>query len=276
VNLGIITGPVMAGILIQNGNFEPIFWVDGITCIIAISIFMFVIDENKFSKMRRIIYQNKIKTKEIKVHSRPNKNYVIFLLASFTTAVLFFQLFTTIPLYNSESLKLSEIQIALLFSLNGLCVFLFEMPIIGLLERKKTDSTKNILYGAILMTAGFVSLMLSSSIILLIISIVFITLGQILSFSFSNTFAIKSAIKGQEGKYLALYTMVFSTAQIIGPKIGFTVIENYNFFYNWLLMGIIGAIGVFLYFTLDKNIRNENSIKTEGQEEPVKLTLQVA
>ena len=263
VNLGIITGPIIAGLLIKKDNFDPIFWVDGITCIIAITAFMLIIDESKTSKAKRTIYQNNVKTQAIKVVSRPSKNYVLFLFASFITAVLFFQLFTTIPMYNSEALKLSEMQIALLFSLNGLCVFLFEMPIIGFLEKRKIDSTKNILYGAIFMTSGFFSLMISKSIVLLVLSIVLITIGQILLFSFANTFAIQNAVKGQEGKYLALYTMAFSTAQMIGPKIGFTVIENYNFFSNWLLMGVIGTLGVILYYTLDKNMRQEKLIKVQ-------------
>jgi predicted MFS family arabinose efflux permease len=268
VNLGIITGPIIAGLLIKKESFDPIFWVDGITCIIAITAFMLIIDESKFSKIRRIIYQNKIKNKEIKVRSIPNKNYILFLFGSFITAVLFFQLFTTIPLYNSETLKLSEMQIALLLSLNGVCVFLFEMPIIGYLERTKNEFTKNILYGAIIMTSGFFFLMFSKSIPLLVISIVLITLGQILLFSFSNSFAIKSASIGQEGKHLAFYTMTFSTAQMIGPKIGFTIIENYDYFSNWLLMGVIGTIGIFLYYRLDKNIRIEKLIKIE---ESIKL-----
>ncbi|EKT4510713.1 MFS transporter, partial [Flavobacterium psychrophilum] len=84
-----------------------------------------------------------------------------------------------------------------------------------------------------------------------------ITLGQILLFSFSNSFAFTRAVQGQEGKYMAFYAMSFSAAQILSPKIGFSVIENFNYFYNWLLMGGIGVIGIMLYYKLDKNITFE-------------------
>nr|WP_305775302.1 MFS transporter [Flavobacterium psychrophilum] len=178
-------------------------------------------------------------------------------MASFLTAFLFFQLFTTMPLYNSDKLKLNEFEIGMLLALNGLIIFLFEMPLIGFLERKKTQITKIILQGSVFMTSGFLFLLISKSVFVIIISIFLITLGQILLFSFSNSFAFTRAVQGQEGKYMAFYAMSFSAAQILSPKIGFSVIENFNYFYNWLLMGGIGVIGIMLYYKLDKNITFE-------------------
>lgn len=95
------------------------------------------------------------------------------------------------------------------------------------------------------------------------LSIFLITIGQILLFSFSNTFAFNRAIKGHEGKYMALYTMSFSVAQITSPKVGFTVIENFNYFSNWLLMALVGIIGISMYYILDKNIKTENKFKIQ-------------
>ena len=261
VNLGIVSGPIIAGLVIQKDNYDMLFWIDGLTCIFAITFFMLLIDENKIYKARRKIRQNQKNDALIKVNQKIDKNYMIFLFASFLTAFLFFQLFTTIPLYNSDKLKLNEFQIGLLIAFNGLLIFLFEMPLIGYLERKNTESTRIILLGSIFMTSGFFFLLFSKSVFILIISIFSITLGQILLFSFSNTFAYTRAISGQEGKYMAFYAMSFSAAQILSPKIGFSVISNFNYFSNWLLMGILGIIGISLYYRLDKNIRFENASK---------------
>jgi MFS family permease len=218
---------------------------------------MLLIDESKIYQARRIIQQKNNLLK----NTKPDKNYIIFLFASFLTAFLFFQLFTTIPLYNSDKLKLSELEIGMLLALNGLLIFLFEMPLIGFLERTKMASTKIILLGSVFMTSGFFFLMISKSVIVLVISIFAITLGQILLFSFSNTFAFNRAINGQEGKYMAFYAMSFSAAQILSPKIGFSIIENFSYFSNWLLMGVIGLIGISLYYKLDKNIKFETMAK---------------
>lgn len=261
VNLGIVSGPVIAGLIIQKNNYDMLFWIDGLTCIIAITIFMLLIDESKIYKARKIINRERIKNGVVKGTSIPDKNFLIFWFASFLTAFLFFQLFTTIPLYNSDKLKLTELQIGLSLAFNGLLIFLFEMPLIGFLEKRKFESTKIILLGSIFMTLGFLFLLFSNSIAILVFSILFITLGQILLFSFSNTFAFARAVSGQEGKYMAFYAMSFSAAQILSPKIGFSIIEKFSYFSNWLLMCVVGAIGIFLYYQLDKNIRIENLAK---------------
>jgi len=262
VNLGIISGPIIAGLMIKKDNYDMLFWIDGITCIVAISVFMLLIDESKMYKARKLIQRKKKKTLEVKpISVFQDTNFIIFLFASFLTAFLFFQLFTTIPLYNSEKLKLTELQVGYLLALNGLVVFLFEMPLIGYLERKNINPTKIILVGAAFMTSGFLFLLFSKTIIILVISIILITFGQILLFSFSNTFAFARAVNGYEGKYMAFYAMSFSAAQILSPKIGFSVIQNYNYFYNWLLMALLGLIGITLYYLLDKNISQETALK---------------
>ncbi|EKT3957766.1 MFS transporter [Flavobacterium psychrophilum] len=257
VNLGIVSGPIIAGLVIQKDDYDMLFWIDGLTCIIAISVFMLLIDENNITRARQKITRDREKEKLINKKIKTDTNYIIFLLASFLTAFLFFQLFTTMPLYNSDKLKLNEFEIGMLLALNGLIIFLFEMPLIGFLERKKTQITKIILQGSVFMTSGFLFLLISKSVFVIIISIFLITLGQILLFSFSNSFAFTRAVQGQEGKYMAFYAMSFSAAQILSPKIGFSVIENFNYFYNWLLMGGIGVIGIMLYYKLDKNITFE-------------------
>ncbi|WP_099171325.1 MDR family MFS transporter, partial [Flavobacterium psychrophilum] len=257
VNLGIVSGPIIAGLVIQKDDYDMLFWIDGLTCIIAISVFMLLIDENNITRARQKITRDREKEKVINKKIKTDTNYIIFLLASFLTAFLFFQLFTTMPLYNSDKLKLNEFEIGMLLALNGLIIFLFEMPLIGFLERKKTQITKIILQGSVFMTSGFLFLLISKSVFVIIISIFLITLGQILLFSFSNSFAFTRAVQGQEGKYMAFYAMSFSAAQILSPKIGFSVIENFNYFYNWLLMGGIGVIGIMLYYKLDKNITFE-------------------
>lgn len=268
VNLGIVSGPILAGLLIQKNDYDYLFWIDGITCVIAISAFMLLIDERKFYKARKKIQRKNSLLTVNKDTVANDKNFVLFLLGSFFTAFLFFQLFTTIPLYNTQKLKLSQLEIGLLLSLNGFIIFILEMPLIGYLERKLFESTKIILLGSAFMASGFCCLAMSTSIVVLVLSIVLITVGQILSFSFSNTFAFSRAIKGQEGKYMALYAMSFSAAQIMSPAVGLTVCD-YSYLSNWCLMSAIGLIGVSLYYKLDKNIKFESV--TDLNKAPVTL-----
>lgn len=267
VNLGIVSGPVIAGMLIKKNNYDYLFWIDGITCILAISIFMLLIDEKRIKKAKKIT--KKVKKKEVLSNTKlsSDKNFIIFLFASFLTSILFFQMFSTIPVYNTDKLNMNEMQIGMLLSLNGLLIFLLEMPLIGFLERRKYNPTMIILTGSIFMASGFLCLTLSKTVFIIITSISLITLGQILLFSFSNTFAFSRAINGHEGRYMAMYTMCFSAAQILSPKLGFAVIDYYhkNYNSNWLLMAAIGLVGISLYYKLHKNIQSELKLKMQSE-----------
>ncbi len=262
VNLGMVSGPVFGGIIVSSGNYDYLFWIDGLSCIIAIMLFMLLIDENKLKQNVKV----KIEKAKANFNIFSDTNFLVFLFASFVTAFMFFQLFTTIPVYNSQKFHLNEIELGMILALNGLLIFLFEMPCIGYLERKKKRPTDVILIGSLFMAAGFVVLLFANWLPILLISIVLITVGQILIFSFSNTFALSRARIGFEGRYMALYSMSFSVAQILSPKIGFAVIGKFNFTANWALMSIIGVVGIAVYFMLNKKVTNEipkNILTTE-------------
>jgi predicted MFS family arabinose efflux permease len=236
VNFGFAAGPTLGGLIIIAIGYKGLFWVDSITCILAISIFAFFVKEKK-------------KTPEI--HGEKNQNLVqksiykdkpfwVFLFISFATAMLFFQLFTTLPLYHHEHFGLTEFQTGLLISLNGILIFLFEMPLVSFFQRKHTNKIKIILKGSFLMAVSFYILLLDQWLIVLIIGMIIITFGEIFSFPFANGFAMERAPKGQEGRYMALYTMSFSLAHIISSKAGLEIIAYFGYRTNWFIMGSFG------------------------------------
>ena len=190
-----------------------------------------------------------------------SSSFLLLLFCVFITAFLFYQMFTVLPLYNTVKFHFTQVQIGLLLSLNGIIVFLFEMPIIAYLERKKVAITKIIFFGSISMAIGFVALVFSDYIFLLIISVIFITLGNLLILSFSNTFALSMSRIGMEGRYMALYSMSFSVAQIFSPEIGFLISNKFSFTYNWWFMSVISLFGIFIYYLLHKKITVQNAVK---------------
>jgi MFS family permease len=136
------------------------------------------------------------------------------------------------------------------------------MPIIGFLENQKYKNTKIFQAGSVFMATGFFFLTLANWIPVLVISIILITLGQIFIFSFANSFALSRAKIGFEGRYMAFYSMSFSVAQVLSPKLSFTIIQNYSFLYNWIIMGAIGVFGILFYLILEINLHSENELIT--------------
>ncbi len=97
VNLGLTAGPALGGIIIMSIGYNGLFWVDGATCILSILIFALLVKEKK----------NPVNPEKLNLENTPvtsvfkDKIFWIFLFVCFITAILFFQLFTTLPCISS-------------------------------------------------------------------------------------------------------------------------------------------------------------------------------
>ena len=253
VNLGFAAGPAMAGLLIMNVGYKGLFWVDGASCILAISIFWLLVKEKKKS-----IYTDKEHPGEVLTHSVfKDKPFWIFLFGTLITGILFFQLFTTLPLYHKEQFNLTEFQSGLLLTLNGLLIFFLEMPIVSYIEKHKINKLKILAYGCFAMAGSFYILLWNGWAGFLIIMMLFMTFGEMLAFPFSNSFAMSRAPIGHEGRYMAIFTMSFSMAHILSAKTGMEIIDRFSYQGNWFFMGTLGFIGVLLFYWVIKLVRKE-------------------
>ena len=255
VNLGFAVGPALGGLIIMGIGYKGLFWVDGASCILAISVFALLVKEKKAN------------TKHINAVNEPvvsvfkDRIFWIFLFVCFATSMIFFQLFTTLPLYHHIKYNLTEVQTGLLMMLNGLLIFLMEMPIVSIVERKNIRKLKIIFWGSIMMTLSFVALLFDAWVGVLIVSIIFMTVGEMFIFPFSNSFALSRAPKGHEGRYMALFTMSFSLAHIMSAKLGLGISSVYGYQINWVFMGACGLLAAIFCIWLQKLVSEENRLK---------------
>ncbi|MDP3358933.1 MAG: MFS transporter [Lutibacter sp.] len=257
INLGFSFGPFFGGLIIALISYSGLFWVDGITCIAAIVVMKVVLKEKKV----RVDKSNIVIDKENNITSvYKDRPYWLFLLIIFLMGLVFMQLFTTMPLFYKEVHGMTEFQIGLLMSLNGFLIFLFEMPLIHYIEKKLLDRLKIITWSLGLLAISYAILNATSWSGILIVSMLLITLGEMLAFPFTNNFAMNRAPSGNEGRYLALYSMAFSCAHIFSAKTGMEVIARFGFMANWFLMGGLGLLAVLLMIWLRKILESEREI----------------
>lgn len=240
VNLGFAAGPALGGLIIMGIGYSGLFWVDGATCILSISAFALLVKEKK--KPKELVADAKALAPVRSVWK--DRPFWIFLFVCFLTAMIFFQLFTTLPLYHHEQYGLSEFQTGLLMTFNGLLIFFLEMPIVSIFERKQIPKLQIILWGSLLMALSFFVLLYNVWAGILIISILFLTFGEMFIFPFSNSFALSRAPKGHEGRYMALFTMSFSLAHIASSKTGMEIISHFGYQANWLFMALLGVVSL--------------------------------
>ena len=260
VNLGFAAGPALGGLIIMNIGYKGLFWADGATCIIAILTFWLLVKE----KMKPAESKEEKALLEASRESVfKDKPFWIFLFMCVITGVLFFQLFTTIPLYHKIQFDLNELQTGLLLTLNGVLIFFLEMPIVSYIERNKLDKVKIVSIGCFLMAISMFLMLLNFWVGILIIMMLFMTVAEMFAFPFSNSFAMSRAPKGHEGRYMAIFTMSFSAAHVLSAKIGMGIVDIFGYQMNWLFMGILGLIGTSAGYWVMRLVEKEKLLKAD-------------
>lgn len=255
VNFGFMAGPALGGLIILGIGYKGLFWADGASCIISILIFMLLVKEKERVKLEVL----PVKETQAGRTLANDKPYWLFLFCSFITATVFFQLFSTLPLYHKEQYGLSEFHTGILMSFNGLLVLLCEMPIVGYVERKNIQKIKVIALGALFMALSFYVLLFTGWIGILIISMVIISYAEMFNFPFSNGFAMNRAPRGREGQYMAYYTMMFSLAHIVSGKAGLEIISRWGYSINWIVMASTALLAAIALLWLHKILLKENT-----------------
>ncbi|MGB0871122.1 MAG: MDR family MFS transporter [Flavobacteriales bacterium] len=251
INLGFSAGPVVGGLIITYLSYSGLFWVDGVTCFLAGLLILMVLNPKKVIEQKEVI--------DVKNPISPYKDklFWIFFGAMFLFAIVFLQYFSTVPLYYKEVIMLNETEIGLLMGMNGALIFILEMPLVKWVEKKKFNIGYLMLIGAILTGFSIIVLNASFSISIIILGMLFMTIGEMVAFPFSNTFAMERAKRGNQGAYMAMYSISFSVAHIFGHNLGMQMINDYGYQTTWSLMTVLAVLCAFLLFVLTLKMKKE-------------------
>ncbi|WP_347372927.1 MFS transporter [Aequorivita sp. Q41] len=253
INLGFSVGPLIGGLIIAHINYTALFWIDGLSCMVA-SLGVFILLKPK--KQKDIGDE---KTALIKEGLPPymNKLFIMFFIIMVANSLAFVQYFSVMPVYYEKAHFLSEDVIGWLMFLNGATIVIFEMPLIGWLDRKKVSKTMATFWGIFFLGLSFLVLNFTSWSGILVIAMLLMTLGEMIGFPFSNALALEMAPKGRKGSYMAFYSMSFSFAHLIGHNGGMNLVNSFGYFKTWILfamfMLLICGLTIWLYLLLKKS-----------------------
>ncbi|NNK82502.1 MAG: MFS transporter [Flavobacteriaceae bacterium] len=253
INLGFSAGPAIGGLIIVMLSYGGLFWIDGITCILAGLLLLKVLHPKKSKTLDSI----EIKNPKSAYRDIP---FIIFLFSMVLFGVAFLQYFSTIPLYYKEAHFLSEDKIGLIMGMNGLLICVLEMPLVKWLEDSSFKIIGLILFGGVLTALSFVVLNLTGWVGILIIGMLLMTVGEMISFPFSNAFAMHRAKRGNQGEYMALYSITFAVSHIIGHNSGMQLIDRFGYEFTWYIMTIVMIVSILILIVLKRSLAKENAL----------------
>lgn len=242
INLGWGVGSALAGLL-ASISYNLLFWVDGFTNIAAGVALLIILPKVTLAQQHKTTHESTGKSKG----PLQDKTFLTFTGFMLLFAICFFQLFTTVPLYFKEGLKLNESSIGLIMSVNGILIALFEMVIVFKLEGKR-PYLKLMMYGCLLLAVSYcmLNIPLAQTFILATAVILMVTIAEITGMPFMNSYYIARTTPANRGQYAAIYTMAWSAAQVIGSLSGTQIAHSLGYSYLWWILGgicVITAMG---------------------------------
>ncbi|MCM4153925.1 MFS transporter [Arenibacter sp. N53] len=257
INLGFSAGPALGGLIIFALSYGGLFWIDGVTCFIAGMLLLKILNPRK----AKVIEQAKVANPAEAFRDKP---FMILLVAMTLFGLAFFQLLSTLPIFYKDMYQLTEAEIGLLLGLNGFLIFIFEMPLIKWLESSRNSMSKLILVGVLLTAMSFMVINLLGWIGALIIGMVLMSFGEMIVFPFSNSLALNRSIKGNQGQYMAYYSISFSIAHIFGHSIGMNLIANFGYSSTWYIITLIALLSAVFLLILMGMLKKEKIMPKES------------
>ncbi len=234
INLGWAVGASIGG-LVASYDYELLFWIDGITNVLAAGLFYLLFHPAKMPLRAKPQAQTMAYTQS----AYRDRYYLVFIVLVCLFAIGFFQLFTTVPNFMRDRLHLNEPFIGAVMAINGLIIVLVEMVLIYHLE-KKNKNMDFIILGLLLCALAFPILLLPGPAkILSLLMIVFITFGEIIAMPFMNTYWTLRSNDRNRGQYAALYTMAWGISQVLGPYVSARVVDQGSFQLLYLCMALV-------------------------------------
>lgn len=245
INLGFAIGPAIGGVVAQYFGYKWIFIINAITSLIAAGILF-----KYLPYVPQHVPKPKNENTDLGRSAYKDWPYLKFIILTAVWAMLFFQLFTSIPVYWSDELSYSESTIGKLIGLNGLIIVLIEMPIIRKIEHI-TKYMEMIALGSIMLVLGFV--MLASGITwmsIAVIYIIFISLAELFAMPFMINYAVSRPTEHRRGQYMALYSMSYGVANVIAPVIGLQLAGSVGFSVTFWIFALLCLIITIFFFRL--------------------------
>ncbi len=259
VNLGWAVAPAFGGLLVVLG-WPWLFWVDGLTCIGA-ALMLYALMPPK--RQREIKAKAAISAEPAEPGKSPyrDKKFLAFAMLTCLNVIVFMQFLWTIPVYWKEAFGWSETKVGLMSAINGLLVFLIEMPLIFRLEGRRSPM-HYIRIGLLLYAASYLFFLLpigfTAAAILYLLAI---SLGEMFVMPFSSNFVFGRSSGAFQGQYMALYGIAWALANTLAPLYGTQIIAAWGYDTLWTLMAIQTLVVWVGFWYLEKGMTGSTAFR---------------
>jgi MFS family permease len=243
-NAGIAIGPILGGLL-STISYSITFVCAGIGMLIYSFLLVFFAYETLPKIVETSPGSSQFLGGYVKVLRDTQFIYfvVAFILAQMCTVMIW----TLMPVYANTNFSVPESQIGFIPTTNALMVVFFQVFVTSI--TKKYKPVPVMMLGTAFYTLAVGSVSLGHSFLGFWISIVIMTVGELILMPTASTYVAAIAPVDMRGRYMSIAGLTWSAALGIGPIIGGFLNDNIApvaIWYGGLLIGILGIFGFYM------------------------------
>jgi MFS family permease len=155
------------------------------------------------------------------------------------------QLFSTLTMFSTTELHLSEADVGLLYTVNGALVLLLQIPAVALIDR--AGPRRAIVIGPLLYTIAYLAIGVSGSYLHLALAVALLTAGEVVFAPALSDMAVHLGDPRRLGRAFGLFGLMQQLGVSVGPLVGGLAYDHLR--HDHLLMwgaiaGGMAAVGV--------------------------------
>ena len=259
MNLAVTIGPAIGGVL-ATYSYTWLFLLDAVASSVTATIVFFIIPETKPEASPDKPSESILET--LGGYSEVGRDIVFmtFMFASILMTLAYIQMITTLPVFLRVVHGIPDQGYGYLLSLNAGMVVLFQFWITRRIRRLPPMMV--MVLGNLLYAIGFSMYGFVSTYILFIMSMVIITIGEMLAAPVGQALVANFAPEDMRGRYMAMFGFAGSIPFALGPLAAGLIMDYYNPHWIWYGSGILSMMAIaaylFLHFRASERLAKMN------------------
>jgi len=233
-NAGWAIGPAVGGFLIAVSYSALFLLTAGATFIGMILILLFTTESIRTKETERFSLRQVLAAGK-------DREFLVFCLFSLALFLVMGQFASTLSVFSTEMVGISNVELGFLYTLNGIVVVLFQWP--AAFIAAKIGIRRALIAGSLFFAAGYFAVGLVHSYTLLLLLMVVITTGEVFFSPSATTAVANMAPETRTGRYMGFFGLAEASGWSAGPFIGGFLYDAYAHT-PIILWGAISGLGL--------------------------------
>jgi MFS family permease len=181
--------------------------------------------------------------------------FLAFCLTLAVMGIAYAQMMTILPVYIKEQYGIVESQFGLIMATNAAMVVVFQYPVTKLLKRVPLGSALAV--GALFVALGLGTVAISSAFTMFLLSMIIVTIGELIFAPSSTAFAADVAPEAMRGRYMGVYGMSYGLTFGLAPAVGGIINDSLGPVAVWYSMTGVALLSAVSFLLIGRLINGE-------------------